>query len=365
MALLTQFLERLGVAEERRDVDQQVLQQLADLMRVLRKQAAVLGHVRDAVQSHPAFDAPEDGALLVAAKIAARLGQHEGQDVLDASRLSFGLKDGRRLSAPDIGMPEVFQQRLGHPIRRKDVIDQSRGNRAARHRVELGRAGVLRDGQPAAAPDRPHAQRPVRAGPGKEDADRPLLPIFGQRAEEEVDGHPNAVLLDRLGQIEDSIADAQVLIGRNDVNAVRFDGHGILCLHDLHARVLGHEFRQQTRVGGRQVLDDNESRSAVGGHGREEILEGPQRTGRPAQPDHRDARRTASRFSRLLIGPTQLTRFAPAAVVECSCIFCGALWGGWRVTIVRMRSLCHGPRTPPTLSWQKAIILASVENVNE
>ena len=33
MALLTQFLERLGVAEERRDVDQQVLEQLADLMR--------------------------------------------------------------------------------------------------------------------------------------------------------------------------------------------------------------------------------------------------------------------------------------------------------------------------------------------
>ena len=182
MALLAQFLERLGVAEERRDVDQQVLEQLADLVRVLAKQLAVLGHVRDAVQSHAAFDAPQDGALLVAAEIAARLGQHEGQDVLDAARLPFGLQDGRRLAAPDVGMPEVFQERLGHPIGRKDVIDQSRGDGAARHGVELGRVRVLRDGQPAAAPDRPHAQRAVRAGPGKEDADRPLLPIFGQRS---------------------------------------------------------------------------------------------------------------------------------------------------------------------------------------
>ena len=174
---------------------------------------------------------------------------------------------------------------------------------------------VLRDGQPAAAPDRPHSQGPVRAGPGKEDADRPLLPIFRQRAEEEVDGHPNAVLLDRLGQIEDSVADAQVLIGRNDVNAVRLNGHGVLRLNDLHARVLGHEFRQQTRVGGRQVLDDDESRSAVGGHGREETLEGPQRTGRPAQPDHRDARRTASRFRRLLASGRLGLRDSPSAAV--------------------------------------------------
>ena len=79
-------------------------------MRVLRKQGAVLGHIRDAVQSHPAFDAPEDGALLVAPKIAARLGQHEGQDVLNAFRLRIGLKNGRRLSAPDVGMLEVFQR---------------------------------------------------------------------------------------------------------------------------------------------------------------------------------------------------------------------------------------------------------------
>ena len=125
-------------------------------------------------------------------------------------------------------MPEVFQEGLGHPIRRKDVIHQPGGDRAARHVAELGRLRVLRDGQPAAAPDRPHPQGPVRAGPGKEDADRPLLPVFRQGAEEEVDGHPNAVLLDRLGQIEDSVADAQVLIGRNDVNAVGFNGHRIL-----------------------------------------------------------------------------------------------------------------------------------------
>ena len=184
---------------------------------------------------------------------------------------------------------------------------------------------VLRDGQPAAAPDRPHSQGPVRAGPGKEDADRPLLPIFGQRAKEEVDGHPNAVLLDRLGQIENSIADAQVLIGRNDVNAVRFDGHGILCLNNLHACVLRHEFRQQTRVGGSQVLDDNESRSAVGGHGREKILERPQRTGRPAQADHRDTRRTASRFRRLLIGLGQITRLALGGRCVRYLDFCGRL----------------------------------------
>ena len=157
---------------------------------------------------------------------------------------AFGLQDGRRLAAPDVGLPEVFRDGLGHLVGRQDVIHQPGGDGAARHVAVLGGLRVLRDGQPAAAPDRPHAQGPVRAGPGKEDADRPLLPVFGQRAEEEVDGHPNAVLLDRLGQVEHAIADAQVLIGRDDVHAVGFDRHAVLRLHDLHARVLGQQFRQ-------------------------------------------------------------------------------------------------------------------------
>ena len=60
-------------------------------------------------QSHPAFDAPENGALLVASKITARLGQHEGKDVLNASGFCRGLKDRRPSPAVDIGMPKIFQ----------------------------------------------------------------------------------------------------------------------------------------------------------------------------------------------------------------------------------------------------------------
>ena len=139
--LLAQFLERLGVPEERGDVDEQVLVQLVDLVGVPAKQLAVLGHVRDAVQPHPALDAPQDGALLVAAEIAARLGQHEARISLKPPGLLFGLQDGRRLAAPDVGLPEIFHDGLGHLVGRKDAVHQSGGDGAARHVAELGGLG--------------------------------------------------------------------------------------------------------------------------------------------------------------------------------------------------------------------------------
>ena len=54
---------------------------------------------------------------------------------------SFGL-------VGNIGMLHVIQQRLWHVLRREYIIDEIGGYGMARHAVEFGGFGILRDAQP-------------------------------------------------------------------------------------------------------------------------------------------------------------------------------------------------------------------------
>ena len=61
------------------------------------------------MQPHPALDAPQDGALLVAPEITARLSPNEVEDFIETVRLAFGLQDACRLATPDIGLLEILR----------------------------------------------------------------------------------------------------------------------------------------------------------------------------------------------------------------------------------------------------------------
>lgn len=82
--------------------------------------------------------------------------------------------------------------------------------------------------------------------------------------------------LQRLGQLQPTPVDGQVLAGWNRVDGVALDPHLIFGLGDLHAGVLGEDVGHMALVSRFQVLDDYESHPAVGGHRLEEVLEGIQ-----------------------------------------------------------------------------------------
>ena len=83
---LPQRLEGLGVAEEVRDADEQLLEQDVDLVRVLLQVADILHRAFDLVQVHPPLDAPPDGVGLVAGEVVARARAQQDENLLHRLR---------------------------------------------------------------------------------------------------------------------------------------------------------------------------------------------------------------------------------------------------------------------------------------
>src|SRR5713226_1673506 len=86
-------------------------------------------------------------------------------------------------------------QLFGDVFRRKNEINTTRCDGAARHRVVFG-GFILSERNATFGLDRLQSQCPVRSGARKDDADGPLVLVLGQRLEKEVDGPlPSAALL--------------------------------------------------------------------------------------------------------------------------------------------------------------------------
>ena len=115
-------------------------------------------------------------------------------------------------------------------LHRGDHIGQSGVNGAARHAVEFGGGRFLHKDHARLFLDGAQAQRAVRAHARKDHADAVFLLVIGQRAEEEINRQAQAARRDRIEQMQHSVQDGHVLVGRDDVDAVRFDAHPILHL---------------------------------------------------------------------------------------------------------------------------------------
>ena len=85
-------------------------------------------------------------------------------------------------------LADVIDQHLGHLFGREHIIDQAGVDRVSGHLVECGRAGFLDHHHPAGQLDFLDARGAVTSRAREHDADRPLFPIVGQRAEENIEG---------------------------------------------------------------------------------------------------------------------------------------------------------------------------------
>ena len=184
----------------------------------------------------------------------------------------------------------VVQQCRRHVLDREHMIDEAAGRGTLRHAalgvvVELG----LAEREAAMLLDGGHAQRPVAAEAGEDDADRILALVLGERGEEGVDRGAAGEHRRRTGEVQHAALDRQDGVRRDDVNLVRADRRPIRRGMHRHRRVAGHDRGQRAFVMRIEMLDQHERHAAVGRHLGEERLEGvePARRGADAHDQAR------------------------------------------------------------------------------
>ena len=185
--LRSQRLKRIGVAEESRDVNQDVLIKRTHFIGVLLKEPDVLLDGADLVQHHsPLHPATNCGELVIGEIHAGRAAQ-QGKDPLQ-------LLPGRCLIG-GVSQVIVMNQRVtrnsknlaSDVCRRQHQVDDAGGNCRARHAVKLGRLGLLRHGDSAGGFDFLQSDRPVGIAAGKDHAKRLCLCKACERSKKEVD----------------------------------------------------------------------------------------------------------------------------------------------------------------------------------
>ncbi len=236
--LFGEEVEDLGVAEEAGHIDQQVVGQQGQFLRVAAQRVEIKRHVAgvDAGHGHAALGAALQGAGLVKAEI---VGGAAAQQVDDAGESAFRRRrlfvHHRGVRPPTIArrVRQVLAQRRRHVGKRQAEIDHAGLDGAARHAAVARLVRVLGDDQAAGLADRPGAERPVGARARQDDTDGALRSVPGQGLQEEIEGHARPVRRQRYGQAQVALGDGQIGARRNDVEMAAFDPHPVRRLDHL------------------------------------------------------------------------------------------------------------------------------------
>ena len=302
--LLAQHFIGGGVAEEGRDRDEAVFVERSDLVRVAFEVARVLLQRLDVGERHAPRDPPLDGRRLVRAEVGARRLAQQGEDRPDTvprlrrRRLARPLFPGR---SGDVGVAAEACELLRDALGRQDVVHAIRRDDAARHAVVRGRGRVLGEDDAAFRLDRLRSERPVRARPGQDHADRPAALGLGQRAQEGVDRQVAAARGDARDQLQHTPFEGDVALPRGDVDVVGLDCRVLLELGDRHPAALGQQLGQDALVVGVQVLHEHVGHARVVRQRSQQQLERVQAAGRGTDADDREGafRQTGPKLVRL------------------------------------------------------------------
>ena len=153
---------------------------------------------------------------------------------------------------------------------------------ALRHAVEPGRI-VLREGEPPGFPDLLQAVRAIRAGAREDHPNGAIPAVPCQGGQECIDRHGRQVGVLAGAEVQDSLGNDQVAVGRDHVDVVRLDRRGLLGLADGHGTHLGEDFAKGTLVFRVEVRNDHKGQAAIGAHRLQELRERLQPTGRVRQ----------------------------------------------------------------------------------
>ena len=252
------------VAEKLGDADQQLLEQQIDFLGIGLQENCVVGNAGKLMDADAALDPPIEGALLVKGKVMPGLRAQQDADFLEGGIPGRTFQCDRHLGKQRMVLFPGKDQ-PGHFAGRRDDIGEPGIDRAARHGIELGGFRRLHQRQAAPLADRREAGGAIRTHAGQDDADRLFAPVFGQAGEKGVDRQVQPVPGRHLEQVKRAVQDRDILVGRNDIDAIRPDLHPVCGLLDDHRRGALQQFREHAGAVGVEVLDDDKGHAAVGG----------------------------------------------------------------------------------------------------
>ncbi len=272
--------EGLGIAEIRRDPDQQILAQEVDFVRLPRQLRRVGRKIVDMRHLRAAADPTPDRRFLVVAEIGAAPPLQQLQNLtlgIDQAAVVDRLVGKGQRVAVENALDETRQL-----LRRRGRTREIPLDERSRHAVEPRRRRVLREHHAACVADRRGPQGSVGAGAGEDDGDRLVGLVARKRLQEGVDREVQMSLLVLLFQEQKTLLDDQRLLRRPQVDHIRLNRESALCSADTHARAAGEQFVHHGREIRRQMLDDDEGGPAFGPHRLEEQLQRLEPAGRGA-----------------------------------------------------------------------------------
>ena len=267
----------------------------------------VARQVAQAVDLQAALQATHHRRALVVAEVVAGARAQRDEDV--AQHL-VGLVPGRRQPRlrrqslvrlgdrrqVDVARGGAEVDQLARHLRhRQHEVDRRGGDRAARHAVEVGLVGHLREGQAALLLDVRNARRAVGARARQHDADGARAMRLRQRAEEQVDGHVAAARAIGIGDVQRVVVHRQQLARRDHIDVIALDSHRPADMPHRQRRHVLQQRRHIAAVLGRQMQHDDEGHAAVGRQVLEELQQGLEPAGRCADAHHGEVQRAGCR----------------------------------------------------------------------
>ena len=275
-----ELLEEFRVAEEAGHADEDVLDQEIGLARVFADELGKLAERGRMGDGHAPLNAPQDGIALVVGEVDAAASLQYGVD--GGEQVLFRGGRGGAGRDADARIVDEVQDFLGNVSWRQHKVRQAGTDGAAGHAVELGAGRILHNGNAAVFLDGLEAARAVCARAGEHDGNGVFLAAFGQGGKEDVYGMVDDTV-HLIGQVQGAILYGHVLLRRDEIDRVGFQGHLIPDLQHLHVGVLAEDFGHETLVVRRKVLDDDNGQAAVFRHPAEEFLQGLKAAGRGAK----------------------------------------------------------------------------------
>ena len=318
------FAERFPyrwVAEKTGHVDQQVLQERIQFLRIVAQQLEVVLHRGHARQRHSAPHTAQDGRSLVGAQIVRRAGAQEHRQVRELALIDVVDVEHVR-AAPVVG------EQCRHPVDGQDPVHQPRVDGVPGHAGKFRRGGILRQHDAPVALHLLQAGAAVGAGAREHDRDRAACQALAEGNEQLVHRTPAAARFRRFTQPQPVALDRERAVRHDDVDVVRLDPHAVLDVAHGHGRAPREDLADVALPRGIQVKDEHECHAGVGRHGIEQCRGGLQAACRRAHADDRKWQgRLRRRDARVLVRPgrhpTAATRLRHMRLSRRGCSFKG------------------------------------------
>src|SRR5262245_40674163 len=167
-------------------------------------------------------------------------------------------------------------------LRGEDQVHDPGGDCGARHAIVLGALRLLCDRDSSYRLDLAQPDGAVRGSPGKDNSNRTVLGVLGQRTEKEVDRHELPLVTRTRDQVQLAFLDPHVRIRWDDINVIRLQKHAIADLNHRETRRPAKKMGKNARMPGGQMLNEHDRHAGRFLEGMQQLSKRLESTGRRA-----------------------------------------------------------------------------------